>query len=135
MPERSGSHGPSASSTVQGGKEPSPVERGKDMVLVHGVTEDRKGWKVLRARDQRVELGEVRPVVEGQPLTSDVVRLHPRPEAPLVCDVETQFSLPQAKKESHARSGPAQVATQAYRDNWDTIWSRSVTAPGSSELN
>lgn len=107
----------------------------KDVVLVHGVTQDRKGLRVLRAREQKVEFGEVRPVVEGQPITSDLVRLRPRPEAPFICDVETEYAAPRTPRSDQMRSGPAQVATQAYRDNWDAIWAHDVTAPGSDRLN
>lgn len=109
-------------------------------MLIHGVTEDKKGLRVLRARNDNVEAGEVRPLVEGQPITSDVVRLKPRPEAPFVCDVETEVSVGTPKvrgsKASMSsastphRSGPAQVANRAYRDNWDAIWaSPSAASP------
>lgn len=109
-----------------------------DVVIVHGRTEDQKGLKVLRARPERLELGEVRPLKEGQPLTGDVVQLKPREGAPWICDVETQFrhsELPgAAKKASDSATsrhpGPARVATDAYRENWDAIWKR-----GSGELN
>jgi hypothetical protein len=114
-----------------------PDQSGSDVVLIHGVTDDGKGLRVLRARDERLELGQVRPLEEGKPLQGDVVKLTPRPEAPFVCDVETQVKLPEpapspaqrasssAKAEgapSPRRKGPPQVATRAYRENWDAIW-------------
>lgn len=101
----------------------------RDVVLVHGLTDDRKGLKVLRARSEGIEVGEVRPLSEGQPISSDVVRLRPRKETPYICDVETTYSPPRKN------SGPAQVATRAYRDNWDQIWSSRASAPGSVDLN
>lgn len=127
--------------------ETSAQRSGQDVVLIHGLSEDKKGLRVLRARNDQVEAGEVRPLVEGQPITSDVVRLKPRAGMPLLCDVETEVtfegSKPALSKGSAAsaarsgsagrsgplvRSGPAQVASRAYRDNWDTIWSRSAAS-------
>jgi hypothetical protein len=133
-------------STDDAPKKPDPA--GSDVVLIHGVTEDGKGLRVLRARDERLELGQVRPLEEGKPLQGDVVKLTPRPEAPFVCDVETQVKVPErapaalrstsssAKADSaradgptksdgvpeRRRKGPPQVATRAYRENWDAIW-------------
>lgn len=123
-----------------------PEKTSSDVVLIRGVTEDGKGLEVLRARDERLEIGQVRPLEEGKPLAGDVVRLMPRPEAPYLCDVETQVRVPPPRgareqtrevssaekrggKEAGAaehrplRSGPPQVATDAYRKNWDAIWS------------
>src|SRR5690606_3054054 len=117
-----------AISTSQGAT-PKPS---RDVVLIGGPTDDKKGLRVLRARDQSIEVGEVRPLAPGQPIYSDVVRLHPRKEAPFVCDVETTYShsergAPQETASSDVSSrrltgaGPAQVASRAYRDNWDAI--------------
>ncbi len=116
---------------------------GQDVVLIHGMTEDQKGLKVLRARNDTIEVGEVRPLAEGQPINNDVVRLKPRAGAPYLCDVETQYSPEAARKTARAqtddiarkqRTGPAQVATKAYRDNWDAIWASQKTNKA-SELN
>lgn len=120
-------------------------------MLIHGVTEDGKGLEVLRAREEGLELGQVRPLEHGKPLQGEIVRLRPRAGAPFVCDVETELSLPQGKAaEPHGlprsasspqaaksqatkpsgarhteapRKGPPQVASPAYRQNWDRIWS------------
>lgn len=121
-----------------GGGSAEKPETGTDVVLIHGVTEDGKGLNVLRARDERVEVGQVRPLEEGKPLAGDVVRLKPRPEAPWLCDVETELAVkrntamakrssPRAPQASAAESaprrhGPPQVASDAYRRNWDAIW-------------
>jgi hypothetical protein len=109
----------------------SPTPAGSDVVLVHGVTDDGKGLKVLRARSGEVETGAVRPLEEGKPILGEVVRLQPRQECPLVCDVvvdlpkQTASAEPAPAKQS---KGPAQVASNAYRDNWDTIWARPKKA-------
>lgn len=119
----------------------------QDVVLVHGVTEDRQGLRVIRSRNQLLEAGEVRPLKEGQAITSDVVRLHPRPGAPFLCDVETTYSppspprkvgtegKPQLKNKRPTTTGPAQVASQTYRENWDAIWAKRSLDKGSTELN
>jgi hypothetical protein len=70
----------------------------------------------------------VRPLREGAPIAGEVVRLTPRKEFPLLCDVTTELSLPEPAKDvalpAVSRTGPAQVATERYRQNWDQIFSR-----------
>jgi hypothetical protein len=114
-------------------------QKPKDLVLVHGRTADGNGLNVLRARDQQVEVGTVRPLEEGRPLQGEVVKLTPRPEMPNLYDAETQYQPPKAANaagvgkasdeppQSEGRptnNGPAQVASDAYRKNWDAIWKR-----------
>lgn len=95
---------------------------------------------MLRAREQGLEVGEVRPLQEGKPLTGEIVKLKPRPGQPRICDVETQLSqgeLDQARGVTQRRlphPGPPRVATEAYRTNWDAIY-RSSSDSGSSDLN
>ena len=100
-----------------------------DVAIVHGVTPDGGGLQVLRARDNRLELGAIRPLREGAPISGEVVRLRPRQNQPLVCDVDVEYKAPDASAdrqlaESVPRTGPAQVASDDYRRNWDAIWSR-----------
>ena len=94
-------------------------------MLIRGVSEDGESLAVLRAREDRVELGIVRKVKDGQPITGELVRLTPRADSPLICDVEVEFTPPAAAP-SHklGHGGPAQVATPSYRQNWDAIWSK-----------
>ena len=101
----------------------------QDVVLVHGVTEDGQGLSVIRKRDDKLEHGVVHPLENGKPIHGEVVRLTPRPECPLVCDVEVTMPAPAAQASardtpSSPRKGPAQVASARYRDNWDAIWKR-----------
>jgi hypothetical protein len=103
---------------------------GADVALIHGLTES-GDLKILRQREGKVELGQVRPLREGVPISGEVVRLTPRKEFPLLCDVSTELSVqPLAAKQdvleapSVAHKGPAQVATDRYRENWDLIWNR-----------
>lgn len=107
-------------------------------MLIHGISEDGKELAVLRARENRLEAGVVRQLKEGEALMGELVRLTPRPEQPLVCDVTVEFPSPAAAQGAPGRAqksaeparqlshgGPAQVATESYRTNWDAIWSKS----------
>ncbi|HKO47566.1 MAG TPA: hypothetical protein VJV79_07580 [Polyangiaceae bacterium] len=106
-----------------------------DVALIHGVTPDGEGFKILRARGDRLELGAVRPLREGAPITGEVVTLRPRASFPALCDVETHFKPePEVSERQEPapsavvqRTGPAQVATDEYRRNWDAIWNQPAT--------
>jgi len=106
-----------------------------DVALIHGVTPDGEGLQILRARGDRLELGAVRPLREGAPISGEVVTLRPRASFPALCDVETHFKPTRTADDrpeptppaASARSGPAQVATDEYRRNWDAIWSQATT--------
>jgi hypothetical protein len=105
-----------------GGK---PERSSEDVVLIHGVSDDGSALKVLRARNGSLESGAVKPLEEGKPIHGEVVRLEPREQCPLVCDVTVDVPKPEPKAlPARAKKGPAQVATDAYRENWDAIWSR-----------
>jgi hypothetical protein len=101
-------------------KEMAAKDQGTDVVLLHSPTEDGGGVRVVRARHGQVEVGEVRPLAEGKPISGEVVTLQPRPDAPRVCDVNVEYT----QKEARATVGPAQVATEAYRDNWEATFRR-----------
>jgi hypothetical protein len=99
---------------------------GSDIALIQGKTPDGEGLRVIRKRRERIELAHVKPLVQGAPITGEVVSLTPRPEFPLVCDVKVELEAPPpadvASRPAHG--GPAQVATARYRENWDKIWKR-----------
>lgn len=102
-----------------------------DVVLLGPPTADGAGVHVLRARDERIEAGELRNLEEGRPITGEVVTLAPRKGNPRVCDVKESYrpnTLPSAKPK-----GPAQVATQRYRDNWDQVF--ASTPKSNANLN
>ncbi len=103
----------------------------KDLLLVGPPTEG-DGWKVLRHREDRLEVGELRPVREGRPLSGDLIKLRPRAEHDRLFDVEVLAELPKAPRA--ARSGPAQVATEAYREGWESIFGGGGEG-GGGELN
>jgi hypothetical protein len=102
---------------------PSPPSSKEDVVFVHGPVEEGDGVRVIRKRNDTIELGEIRPVQEGRPLQGDLVQLKPRKEHDRVFDVEVLMSREEiADKASRAHAGPARVATRAYRQNWDAIF-------------
>lgn len=98
-----------------------------------GLTEDGQGVEVIRKRGDRLETGTVRKLEAGKPIHGEVVRLRPRAQAPLVCDVDVEFDGSPRETTRHddlepalaANSGPAQVATESYRKNWDAVYGRS----------
>ncbi|MES1186462.1 MAG: hypothetical protein ABUL60_21805 [Myxococcales bacterium] len=123
-------------------KSPSPASEapaapaatsGPDVALVHRVTPDGT-VHVIRRRGDQLEAGALQPLREGAPIQGEVLSLRPRENFPLLCDVDVLYSPPAAAKPAAApaprparRKGPAQVATDEYRDNWDSIWSRKKT--------
>jgi hypothetical protein len=116
----------------------------EDVAIVVGKSEDGAGLQVLRKRADHVELGEVRPLEHGKPIRGEVVKLEQRGDTP-VFDVKVQLSA--SELGPSALAGPAQVATDVYRRNWDAIWSQSsqsnrlgsdksqVEATGTDELS
>jgi len=93
----------------------------KDVALLYASTDDGAGARILRARQGRLEAGEVRPAVDGQPLLGrELVKLHARPGMPRVCDVEVVH--PAAPEQEPASGRPAAVASDEYRANWDRIF-------------
>lgn len=99
-----------------------------DVVLLRGVTPtgDRE---VLRIREDRLEVGAVRPLEEGRAITGEVVRLKPRDGCPSVCDVEVLVPERSTVPTARSQGGPPQVATNRYRENWDTIFGARPKQP------
>jgi hypothetical protein len=91
------------------------------VAIVCGLSNDGQGLEIIRKRGERLEAGTVRRLEQGKPIHGEVVRLRPREQFPMVCDVEVELSGPPAQKPS-TLSGPAQVATDSYRKNWDAIY-------------
>ncbi len=107
---------------------PSPKDETHDVVFLHSKTADGKGIRALRARPGRVDLTEIRPIKEGKPISSEeIVSLHPREESPLIWDVETKYKpepVGTSTTDSQSRIGPGQVASNLYRQNWETIFGK-----------
>lgn len=104
-----------------------PKSSSDDVALVHGVGAD-GSVHVIRKRGDIIEAGALAPVREGAPIHGELVSLKPRENFPLLCDVQVHYAPPVTAKapapRSQRRKGPAQVATDTYRDNWDSIWSQ-----------
>lgn len=107
----------------------SPPSRHKsdDLALLCGPTEDRKGAHLLRLRQGEIQAGEVRPVQEGMALNGrELIRLKPRKTTPRLCDVEVLHPSEVAVRN---HGGPAQVATDRYRSNWERIFALASASP------
>lgn len=98
----------------------SPAPAHDDIALIHGRTDDGKGLKILRRRQDKLEFGAIMPLVPGKPIAGEVVRLEAREESPLLCNVHVEYSPPGEARPTSA--GPAQVATDSYRENWAAVF-------------
>ncbi|MCB9589805.1 MAG: hypothetical protein H6718_30600 [Polyangiaceae bacterium] len=113
-----------------------PKAKEQDVVLVTGPTDDGKGMNVLRAKNDTLQVGAVRPLEEGKPILGELVKLKPRADSPALFDVESQLPSPAPAKDTAAKrqhpgaratsAGPAQVATDTYRSGWDRIYKRNA---------
>jgi hypothetical protein len=115
-------------------RQPKAHDELGDVAFAFG--KDEHGVHVLRRRsaDAPIEAGVIRPLVQGQPITDEVVSLRARADAPGLFDVKVEL------ESSHPRTipprpgdGPSQVATDSYRKGWDSIWGRK--GAGSRSLN
>jgi hypothetical protein len=102
--------------------EPTREGRDADVAIVCGVSDDGQGVDIIRKRGERIETGTVRRLEQGKPIHGEVVRLRPREQSPMICDVEVEVPAPADGQPTS--SGPAQVATETYRKNWDAIYGR-----------
>jgi hypothetical protein len=100
----------------------APAPAPDDVVLLHSPTEDGEGQRVIRAREGRLEVGEVRPLKEGRPISGEVVSLTPRADAPRVCDVKVHVKVPETAPNALPHKGPARVSSGAYREGWDALF-------------
>ena len=110
----------------------------RDVALLYAPTDDGKGARILRSRDGNLEAGEVRPMKDGQSLQGgELVRLEPRTDAPCVCDVHVLHEGPRsaAATSPSAPTGPAQVATDDYRLNWDRVFGSAERGKRDKSLN
>ena len=108
-------------------------EAEEDVALIHRVDEVRHEMHVLRRRRKgEVEAAVVRPVEPGRPIHGDLVKLKPRKEFPLLCDVETLLADPEGHAEVVSRhDGPERVTTDAYRRGWESVFGSA----GPDEVN
>ncbi len=90
----------------------------KDVLFVYGKTEG-DALSVLRQRGETLEVGAIRQLEEGKPVHGEIVRLQRRDEHPLLFDVNV---LADTRPQRAGGSGPAQVASDAYRENWEAVF-------------
>jgi hypothetical protein len=108
----------------------TPAAPAADVALIHGVSPN-GAVHIIRKRGDRLEAGSLTPLREGAPISGEVVSLRPRPSCPVLCDVDVLYAPPQpsgaapsAAPPALGHKGPALVASDQYRDNWDSIWNR-----------
>lgn len=114
---------------VPADQQQAPAKPRSDVVLLGPPTADGTGLQVLRAREERIETGELRNLEEGRPITGEIVTLAPRKDNPRICDVKESYRPPGTSPKT---KGPGQVATKAYRDNWDQVF---ASRPKDADLN
>lgn len=114
---------------------PAAAAPAQDVVILGPPTADGAGVHVLRARDEKVEVGELRALEEGRPIVGEIVTLAPRKDNPRVCDVKDSYRAPSATGATDAlalaHKGPVKVSTEAYRDGWDEIFGKKPPGPPS----
>ncbi len=104
--------------------DPAPPPK-QDVVFVHSPADAGEGYRVIRKRDETIEVGEIRAVQEGRPIHGELVKLTQRKESERLFDVEVLASRQETKQPAAlAHAGPAQVASDAYRANWEAIFGR-----------
>jgi len=92
-----------------------------DIAMVFGKNE--QGVHILRRREENapLETGLLQPLVEGRPISGELISMRQREDLPFIYDVKSE--LPASETGAGARSpGPSQVATDSYRKGWDAIW-------------
>lgn len=85
------------------------------------------GVHILRRRDENspIETGLLQPLVEGRPISGELISMKRREDLPFLFDVKSELPAP----ETRTGSGPSQVATDSYRKGWDAIWGGRDKAP------
>lgn len=101
--------------------------------MLHSPHDDGQGYNVLRMRDGNVELGAIRNIREGSPIHGDVVSLTQRKENERLYNVETLVKTPRPPEAP--RHGPAQVATDTYRTNWENIFGKTSSSGNNEAPN
>jgi hypothetical protein len=102
-----------------------------DIALVFGKNED--GVHILRRRDEHapIEAGLLQPLVEGKPITGELVSMKQREDVPFLYDVKSELPAP----ETRTTPGPSQVATESYRKGWDAVFGGRSKAPSRRDVN
>src|SRR5262249_46985396 len=104
---------------------PEQSPPGGDVALVFGKNE--QGIHILRRRDENapIEAGLLQPLVEGRPITGELISMRRREDLPFLYDVKSELAARDADADAEPRAagaGPSQVATDSYRKGWDAIF-------------
>lgn len=112
----------------------SVTEAPRDLVFVQGQTE--QGLAIVRLKTEvpgapTLEVAELRPIRQGQPIHGEVLKLLPRPEDPRLFEAEVVVpshstaaaaSATTTSMSALPHKGPARVTTEAFRANWEGIF-------------
>ena len=105
-------------------EKPQPTPPVGDVAFVWGKNAD--GVHILRRRDENapIEAGLLQPLVEGRPITGELISMRRRDDMPFLYDVKSEVPAPASSSSSSEQrsTGPSQVATDRYRKGWDAIW-------------
>ena len=115
---------------------PEPTRPVGDVAFVLGKNVD--GVHIIRRRDENapIEAGLLQPLVEGKPITGELISMRRREDAPFLFDVKSELAAPSAdssssSSETQSSGRPSKVATDSYRKGWDAIWGgRSSSSSG-----
>ncbi len=107
----------------------------RDLMFLHSRCETKDGFRVIRSRENRIEIGELQRLREGAPIQGEVVQLEQRSEHQQLFDVKVLLDQDEVRKATG--SGPAQVASNAYRAHWEAIFGEPDRSdwPDSDKLN
>lgn len=96
----------------------------RDIALVVG--RDEEGVHILRRRSEEapVEMGLLKPLREGKPISGEVITLKQREDVPIFYDVRSEYNGSEPAESKEPGDGPAHVTTDAYRKGWDAVWGR-----------
>ena len=117
-------------------EKPEPTRPVGDVAFVWGKNAD--GVHILRRRDENapIEAGLLQPLVEGKPISGELISMKRREDMPFLYDVKSEMGAPESSSE-RSTGRPAQVATESYRKGWDAIWggrrANASRRPGGSD--
>jgi len=120
---------PDRSSDRGEGAEGEFSTEGRDVLFAYGKTEAGDGYRVVRSRENRLEIGELRELSQHKPIHGDLVKLSPVEGVDKLYDVEVL--LESAK--TRTTTGPPRVSNALYRERWEDIFGGEPSDP--SELN
>ena len=99
---------------------------GKDLGIIVGENEDGSLRMIRKDPEGGISCGDVRPAKNGKPLmgSSELISMDPTENLGEYEITQIYSPNPRPAGSKGTSSGPAQVATEAYRDNYDKIkWS------------